>query len=388
MRLLRTARGYTLVELIVVMLIFVVVMSLISISFSNIVRSAGQLGRRVETDIGGLIGLEVMRSDLELAGFGLPYTVPSGIDYSEAPDTLQVPGYPGTKASLYDDRPSLAAPRAYRVGSNVGFNGSDYLVLKGAALGTSPICRSWCYLNFSAATRPSRVEPELKIGDKDRAIVLRTGVSTDGEPLRELVTSGSNFTFVLSKDLNRKFAPQERTGSYLVYGVAKKDDGGAWLDFPFNRSDYYISRRSDISPMCNQGTGTLYKAAMDQHGSYTKYPLLDCVGDMQVVFYTDTNGDGTIDYHPDLRDYELEAKNLREQLKEIRVYVLAQQGRKDPNYQFPEQYEGRAILVGDPELDSDRGHVWSAQAMSATFGTDWRNYHWQLYTIVVKPKNL
>ncbi|WP_239026794.1 PulJ/GspJ family protein [Geomonas oryzisoli] len=371
-----------------VMLIFAVVMTLISSSFTNIVRSSSQLGKRVETDIGGLIGLELMRGDLELAGIGLPYALPSAINYTEAPDSLQlVPGYPETQAYKYNDGPAPVAPFAYRIGSNIGFNGSDYLVVKGTPLGASRVCRSWCYLNYSSRTSPSRVEPELKLGGRDRAIVLRTGVGADGSPTRELVANGRNFTFFLDKILDREFAPKQRGDSHLVYGVELGDSGGTWLNYPFNRSDYFI-RRSEISPLCNEGTGTLYKTTINQNGSPTKYPILDCAADMQVVLYLDTNRDGVDDYHSDSLESVLKAEELREQLKEVRVYILAQEGKKDPGYQYPVSSPDRAILVGDPELDDSLGHVWSAPTMSATFGAQWRNYRWKVYTIVVKPKNL
>ncbi|GFO63905.1 prepilin-type N-terminal cleavage/methylation domain-containing protein [Geomonas paludis] len=387
MRHWRGRRGYTLVELVVVMLIFAVVMTLISSSFANIVRSTGQLGKKTETEIGGLIGLELMRRDLELAGFGLPYTLPAGLNYAEAPEDLQlVPGHPGAKASNFNDRPALAAPPAYRVGSGVGFNGSDYLVVKGTALGANTVCRSWCYLNYSAVTPPSRVEPELKIGTKARAIVLRTGAGASGQPVRDLVTSGGDFTFFLNR-ADANFAPRQRTDSHVVYAVAN-DDGGGDLAFPFNRSDYYINRKSDISALCNPGTGTLYKTTIDHQGGHTKYPILDCAADMQVVFYMDTNRDGKADYHPDPEDGVLTAEYLREELKEIRVYILAQQGREEPGYRYPVADPERAIVVGDPDLPDYVGHVWSAQAMSDTFGAQWRSYRWKLYTIVVQPKNL
>lgn len=380
-------QGYTLVELIVVMLIFAVVMTLISSSFANIVRSTGQLGKKTETEIGGLIGLEFMRRDLELAGFGLPYTLPVGLNYVEAPEDLQlVQGFPGAKPSNFNDCPGLSAPPAYRVGNDVGFNGSDYLVIKGTATGSNPVSRSWCFLNYSAVTRPSRVEPELKIGTKARAIVLRTGTSASGVPVRDLVTSGGDFTLFLNK-VDPNFAPRERTDSHLAYAVAKDDKDGD-LAFPFNRSDYYISRRADVSSLCNPGTGTLYKTTIEQQGGYTKYPILDCAADMQVVLYIDSNLDGKIDYHPDPDDGVFTADYLRGHLKEVRVYILAQQGKQDASYRYPLQADGNAILVGDPDLPDHVGHVWTPQAMSAAFGPEWRSYRWKLYTIVVQPKNL
>jgi len=386
MRSCRAVQGYTLVELVVSMMIFGIVMTLISVSFGNIVRNASQLGKRTETDIGGLIGLEVMRIDLELAGFGLPWTLPDTLNYVEAADDLQL--VPGVKASRYNDKPYLDAPPAYQVGNNAGFNGSDYLVLKGSALGVSSVCRQWGYLNYSAVIRPSRVEPELKRGGKDRAVVVRAGTDASGNPTRELVTRGSDFTLVLEDKIPDAFAPKEKGESHLVYGVAPKDEEGGSLNFPFNRSDYYINRKSDISPLCNKGTGTLYKTTINHQGGYTRYPILDCAADLQVIYYIDTNSDNEIDYRLNPGGATLKAEELREQLKEIRVYILAQQGKKDPSYTYPVREISRVIVVGDPELPSDLGRVWSESELRASFGADWRNYRWKVYTIVVQPKNL
>ncbi len=386
-------RGYTLVELLVSMLIFAVVMTLISGSFGRIVRSSSQLGRSEESDIAGLIGFEVMRSDVELAGFGLPWSVSDEINYTEASASDQFvnscsDGCPDAMPSLYNDRPYMDAPPAYRVGDNVGFNGSDYLVLKGTALGTNTVCRSWCYLKKGGGTRPSRISPELSSGSRDRVIVLRNEVGSEGAS-RSLVSDGSDFTVALNKDgFPEAFTPAEATDTYLVYGVANYYSG-AKLSFPFNRSDYYINRKSDkMSKSCNEGTGLLYKTVINHQGDPTKYPLLDCAADMQVVFYFDTNGDGEIDYHPVLARETPDAQKLREQLKEIRVYVLAQQGLPDPAFLYPVASPSRAIVVGDPALSDELGHVWSERALAQMFGANWRNYHWKVYTIVVQPKNL
>lgn len=393
----RPIQGYTLVELVVTIAIFAVVMSLISISFANIVRSTSQLGKRVETDIGGLIGLELMRRDLELAGFGLPWAGTKGFNYMEAPESLQLvtgcpDGCPGAKPYLYNDNPSSDAPAAYRVGSNVGFNRSDYLVLKGTALGTNRTCRSWAYLNYSSVLRSPGGEPELKAGSKQRAIVIRSGTDAFNNPTRTLVSPSSGFTFNLTKDLPDGFAPQARTESHLVYGVA---DEGAALRFPFNRSDYFIARKSDVSAACNAGTGRLYKTTINHaynDSPYTKHPILDCAADMQVVLYMDSNSDGKIDYHPDPADSAFSAADLRGQLKEIRIYILAHEGKRDPSYLYPVQDPARTIEVGDRELMAKNGdqlgHIWTESALRTTFGPDWRNYHWKIYTIVVQPKNL
>ncbi|WP_136514250.1 PilW family protein [Geomonas edaphica] len=380
-------QGYTLVEMLVAMLIFSVVMTLICVSFTRIVKNSSQLTKSAETDIAGLIGLEVMRSDVELAGFGLPWSVPDTVNYVEAEGAWQFVnscsgGCPGARPSLYNDNP----PSAYRVGDNVGFNGSDYLVLKGTPLGDRSVCRSWCYVTYGGITKPSRVTPELDISKKPRVIVLKNEVLSDG-PSRSLVTdqSGESYAINFTDPLDKTFAPSEKTDTYLAYGVADTN-----LRFPFNRSDYYIDQGSDrISSFCNKGTGILYKAVYDHDVTpkYRKYPLLDCVADMQVVLYFDTNGDDVFDNSGPSGEDDPTPKKLREELKEVRVYVMAQQGKRDPSFMYPVSAPSSVILVGDPGRP-EVGHVWSEQALTAKFGASWRNYHWKIYTIVVQPKNL
>ena len=402
--------GYTLVELVVVIFIFTVVMALISASFNKIVSSSGQIVKSAETDIGGLIGLEVLRSDLELAGFGLPWSLPAGFSYSEASAGVQVTGCqdgcPNADAARFNDAPGAPfapgdnVPRAIVVGNNVGFNGSDYLVLKGTALAMNTTSRCWSYLNYSssgAVIKPSKSEVELTPGNGDRTIVLKNGV-TAGAASRALVTdsngNGNAFTLVFDTPLSSGFLPKSRLDNYLVYGVAPSPSSNSTanssaLTFPFNRSDYFISRTSDsISPTCAPNTGVLYKMTINQDSSVTKYPLLDCVADMQVILYMDTDGDGKVDYHPDPTDNTFSASDLRQQLLEVRVYILAQEGKKDQGYTYP--LDQLPIVVGDPTLTSTVNLVqsWDQTKMRTTFGSDWLHYHWKLYTIVVHPKNM
>ena len=384
----RDADGYTLVELVVVILIFSVVMTLISVSFNRIASNSVQIVRGAETDIGGMIGLELMRSDLELAGFGLAWSL-GGANYSEATSGVLVQGCPdgcpNADALRFIDVDAqtgqLLPPRAVVVGNGVGLNGSDYLVLKGTALGMSATSRSWSYLNYSsvgAAIKPSKSEVELLPGKGDRVIVLKSGANS-GVATRELVTDGggSNFTLEFDTKISDPFRPQSLSDSYLVYGVAPVDSGNAHaaLLFPFNRADYYLSRPDHISATCAPGTGVLYKTTLNQNGSITRYPILDCVADLQVVLGLDTNGDGEVDAHlADLSGYS--ASDIRDQLQEVRVYILAQEGRKNPAYLFPVSDPNRAIVVGDATLDNSLGQVWTQAALTGAFGAAWRNYHW------------
>jgi prepilin-type N-terminal cleavage/methylation domain-containing protein len=408
------ARGYSIVELMVVMLIFSVVMTLISVSFSRMVRGSGHLLKNAETDIGGLIGLELMRSDLELAGFGLYWSGPGGgapaISYKEALDDFVLvnscpEGCPNAKPSLFDDSTYIKdryIPRAYRVGNNVGFNGSDYLVLKGTALGTNKASRVWGYLNYgtgNVVTSPRDASGGV-FGSGYRSIVLKSEIA-DQREVWELVLDKDDknqtiFTaFYRSSFEKEQFTPKKPGDNFLVYGVDKPDDYDDTLPlrFPFNRADYYINRSDKTSAACAPGTGILYKTVITQTGWPAYYPILDCVADMQVMLSADINEDGVVDYHLDGEELdERDARETRDQLKEVRVYILAQQGRRDDSYSYPVADSERAIIVGDRDLmenpDDAYGSIWSASKMAATFGRNWRNYRWRLYTIVVQPKNL
>jgi prepilin-type N-terminal cleavage/methylation domain-containing protein len=396
----RQEGGYTLAELIVVILIFSIVMTLITVSFNRIVASSAQIIKAAETDIGGLIGLELLRCDLELAGFGLPWSIPSGATYSEAGSGVLVAGCrngcPGAAAARFNDAPG-AAPRAYQSGDNVGFNGSDYLVLKGTALGMSAASRSWSYLNYSSSGtvfKQSKSEVELKPGNSERVIVLKGGAQA-GAATRELVTDGpgSSFSLVFNQPVPRAFRPASREEVHLVYGVAPADKNGFPLAFPFNRADYYLSRSAGVPSSCAPGTGVLYKTTLNHNGTTTNYPILDCAADLQVVFLLDANGSGEVNYHAsDLSGSGYTAEVLRQQVKEIRVYILAQQGRKDPGFSYPVSDPTKAIVVGDAGLNralaTVLGSVWTEAALTESVGRDWRNYRWKVYTIVVQPKNL
>ncbi|MGZ8474331.1 MAG: PilW family protein, partial [Candidatus Deferrimicrobiaceae bacterium] len=125
-------------------------------------------------------------------------------------------------------------------------------------------------------------------------------------------------------------------------------------------------------------TGVLVKAvvAHDASGTTpTPLPLFDCVADMQVVYGLDNNADGSVDTWTDTLDTlgtPHTAADIRAQLVEVRVHILAQEGQRDDSYTTP----SNTIFVGSQGVGRD----FSVSA--------YRNYRWKQYSIVVKPKNL
>ncbi len=105
-------------------------------------------------------------------------------------------------------------------------------------------------------------------------------------------------------------------------------------------------------------------------------PLIDCVADMQVIYRLDTNNDGTID--STVNDISgLTAQQIRDRVKEVRVYILSHEGQSDRSFRFASS----TITVGEFGV----GRTFN---LSATIGSGWENYRWKVSTLVVKPRNL
>jgi len=74
----------------------------------------------------------------------------------------------------------------------------------------------------------------------------------------------------------------------------------------------------------------------------------------------------------------LSAQQIREQLKAVRVDILAHEGQRDDNY----THSSNTILVGQ---DSVVGKNFNLSTMG---DPNWQHYRWKVYTLVVRPNNL
>ena len=69
-RLSADERGFSLAELVVVMAIFLTVMLITANTFKTIANQTSQQSKSLETQIEGIVGLEVLRADLEWQASG------------------------------------------------------------------------------------------------------------------------------------------------------------------------------------------------------------------------------------------------------------------------------------------------------------------------------
>ena len=381
-------RGFTLTEVIVVMGIFMTVLMVTSATFDNVVKQMGQQSKSAETQIEGIVGLDVLRADLEQTGYGLP-TVFQGTPAATEPTLSSITAlsllWPdGFNPDTLNDLTSStkSPPRAIEstdtTFNNDGSQGSKYLVLKSTLSGINQAVKKWSTVSYSGDSKSYQLwdSAERDLTGSERVIVLKN-TFVNGIPQRQLGVNAGSFYSTFS-NLTTLTIPHTDGDIYQVYGV----DEDTNLRMPFNRADYYIKSPPSPLPTCAPNTGTLYKAVAS-HGSnsFLTMPLLDCVADMQIVYGLDTGNTGLINSHT--TNLPGTAQDIRDQLKEIRVYILAQEGKKDINFSYP--YE--EIKVGE-SFDGGTTLMGRTFNLKDLIISGWKNYRWKVYTIVVRPKNL
>lgn len=356
--------GVSFVELLVVMTLVVIVLMMNTDTLGVIFRQSRQQTQAVGAQMDRVVGLEILRTDLEHAGFGLPWSFQGTINYSEAT---------GSPQNTYNDSPSNP-PRALVSDNNpttFTLNNSDYLVIKSTIVGASETSQQWTYI--TGGQQPHAWgSNDLSNGNRVTVMWPRSVPGFN----KELVMDGANFSTTFSSSaFPAAFSPSASatTTRFVIYGV----DPDTNLRMPFNRADYYVERPASIPQACAHNTGVLYKATVNQgNGALNPDPLIDCVADMQVIFRLDTNNDGTIDSTVDTIS-GLTAQQIRDQLREVRVYILSHEGQRDSAF----QYQSSTITVGEFGL----GRTFN---LSSIIGAGWQNYRWKMSTLVVKPRNL
>jgi len=426
--------GFTLIEVLVSMALFIGVMVIASETFTRIITMSSKYSKMEETSIAGVIGLEVMRHDLEHMGFGLPWgfvsydgTITegpklstSGLTYAESTDTF---------GKDLNDAPS-GIPRPFVGYSPKGNFLSAYISVKGTSVASSKASQRWTYIpfmNYSAAPRESRpvafassnldatspydkvliINSSPEYPNLDRRLVVAPGNSNlAGSPpspptfLIDYKDGGNN----TSNGIGTNYLPSSASSTYMVYGLLDKNSTTA-PRMPFNRADFFISNRK-VPSFCAPDTGVLYKAIVNHGttGDYDYIPLLDCVADMQVVLGWDTSttnppagsvnaytsltavpaaDGGTVNATNGAADavklWLSDPQAIREHLKIVKVYILAQEGKRDPSYTAP----NKVVEVGNQNAN---GGLTPKNVY--TLSDAQTQYRWKLYQIVVRPRNL
>jgi prepilin-type N-terminal cleavage/methylation domain-containing protein len=395
--------GFSLTELLVAMSVFLFVMAAATGIFIPIVGQVKQQGSLAETNIEGAVGLELLRMDIEHAGYGVPWSFQEGISYDEA---VSFPASAFNDAPHNTPRPVFSSNNMTFPRPNSIFNGADYLVIRSTIVGNSDAAQRWTYIREGGNPR-TWGSGDLQNGEG--VIVMRP--QAGDRKIKELVVGGGAFfTAYSSSSFPAAFSPSRPSESFLIYGVSPSTP----VRMPFNRADYFVHRFDEadiyiVPHRCARNSGVLEKAVINNTlnadgGRVTNYlSLLDCVADFQVVFGVDTTNppDGVIDcYTNDLGNLlnPVGAQDIRDRVKELRLHILVQEGRYDINYSLDlNAYNtGLSPAIGCPTcIRVGRGNAMNCSG-EAVLGRDfdlatipdWQHYRWKVYTLVVRPDNL
>ncbi|MDA8429293.1 MAG: prepilin-type N-terminal cleavage/methylation domain-containing protein [Geobacteraceae bacterium] len=429
-------RGFTLIELVIVMAIFMIVMIISAKAFENVIKISTRTLTSAQSQIEGIVGLQILRTDLNAAGYGLPWsfqTDPNPASYLEADLGADNP-VKGLSADDFNDAPpnsstaapTPTAPRAVVVGTvpvtqdpifaGTGMNanpGSKYLVIKSAAVAFNSSVGKWGYVNYSGSQSyiPKSNSAEDLVANE--AVITQSDKFGNSAALHVLaMQDASHFSYTLgATDAFGRFVPPDSnympsgyitdpfgakiTNEKMITYAIKSFDAGSTdsLRMPFNRADYFVMRPTGNSmpSRCNPGTGVLYKAVIINSmtasgGGRTLYPLLDCVGDMQVLFDMQDPADANKTMTTDTLA-TLTAEDIRARLKAIRVFLLVQEGAKDNSYSYPYANANNVITVSDDHTPS-LGRTFTKTDMINFFGPEWDKYRWKVYSVVGQPYNL
>ena len=391
--MIKREEGFTLVELMITMVTFVLAIAAASGIFTSLLTQFKQQSKIAETNVEGIVGLAILKKDIESAGYGLFWSPnPLPVNYTESnanPFNLNDAPNNAPRPIASENNAAFAPP------NNI-FDDSDYLVVRSLNVVRQEINEKWTVVSnefLFPFTNPLNFNPrkwslqgEQFLSDNDKVIVFRGATKA---VQRSLVTSGGAFYTTYDQITLEPWKSEEGKETRLVYGIRNSWDTPPVR--PFNRADYYIARPATIPGRCAPNTGVLYKATMihDDKGTFVAMPLLDCVADMQVLYVLDRNIDQNLEtvvleYSDSLTfgGLPLTAQEVQDQLKEVRVYILAHEGQMDRSYEYP-----NPTLKYPRDTDPGAG-LGRTFDFAGSIGPDYVFYRWKLYTLAVKPLNL
>jgi len=333
-------KGLTLLELLVAIVIMVVITAAAFALYVSAFKRYKEEARSAESFLSAEVALEIIRRDIEHAGCGLLWEL-DNVTYNEAENTT------------FNDAPSNP-PRALIVQRNA--EGGDYLVIKSVRAKDNRATRKWMIFDPESQNLTYLGEEASNFESDECFIALE--VSSSSIKLSKL---GSNWYGCGSFNPDSLDLPG---ALYLVFGVS---DNTSQLRMPFNRVDYFLKRPSRNFPQkCAPTTFILYRAELNhEDGNFTEQPLLDCVKEFKVVTKRDNlwnDGNWTL---------TSSAQTIRNELKEVRVFILFQEGQRLDHIASPESIE-----LGDSETGTVK---------TVTLSEEERYYRWRVLKVIARP---
>lgn len=339
-------RGFTLVEFLVAILIVSTILGAAYVTYITILAGFRRETASMETQIETAVGVEIIRLDLEHAGYGIG-----------------------------EDQPDLP----------VEWNNVNNSLIIRSVLNNTRLIRDtvsdlpvqWSLVECSGAG----ITPVIRAGDRLENLPTGTGLVFLGASSRTYIgetTDGS--------------CPS--SGVFVAIPYDTSVTNGCTFQF-CNEIAYRLSDTQNLEN-CNPNTRNLLRAV----GGSTGAPLINCVADVEFTFDIDRDGNGTVDVKEgnfldldpattldlDLNDDGIvSADEIRNGLRAVNIYMLVQDGSLDRKFRFT-NYTSCSSTPSDMRLSGQC--VVSASGIELNLPKDFANYRWKVIKLSVKPMNL
>jgi len=372
---IRTHRGFSLIELVIALAIFATVIvglyKVYDVQFSQQVKEY----RVAESSMELGIAKNLIERDLIMAGYGIM-------------DDYGTTGFTARAASAAE---------------GTGPGGSDKLTTQGTALGIgSRAAQEWADVTATAPTLTfsSSTDARENLISGDRIIIT----NPSGTSGKTILTQAGQWYFQYNGQGNMPTVKSSPSTSFtslqtghVFYGLNTSSETDA--TFPYYTVLYSLGSITNNPSYCAPGTYSLLRAESRTSNNPTGGdPVISCVLDFQVAFGL-TDNIASLDPSKAL-NYPINywdnggvnkaaaytPKELNQRLKQIRVYILVQEGNKDLTYNYvnpdPNAAAPDKIRVGE------LGLAGGATGRDFQLSAAQRQYRWRVLTIVVTPRNI
>ncbi|WP_293447492.1 prepilin-type N-terminal cleavage/methylation domain-containing protein [Persephonella sp.] len=333
-------RGFTIVELIVTLFIMMVLMGAVYFTYIKLLKGFKSESSKVETQIEKLVGVELIRLDLEHIGYGIA-----------------------------EDETSLI----------INWNSNNKtLTLRSTINNTRKETLGWFYVDCTGGTGCNATISSLPVKGQSYYVCFMDAIDkmSRGKGIVNVDQSGG---------LSFSSTPSGGSGKYIGFPVTEEvyNNIANGCNVGYCNIVQFALSNSNLPNYCNVNTYNLLRRvgaqAINESGGN---PLINCVADYTVTFDLDTDGDGTVDQHGyslpavDKNGNGIDNDEIRTQLKRINFYILIQEGLKNPKYNFSNVKScGADICINGIDVD-------------LVLPDNYQYYNWKAIKISAKPMDL